>query len=74
MILDDQYTVTTDAFQWVLTKTVINAESGKPSTKRTYFPSLKLALKYYLDESIKNDTAEEILAAIIRVENKIDAL
>lgn len=81
MKLDDDFSVEGKAYEWTL-KLVrktdqINPKTDKPVVNRDewHYPSLRMALKKYLDESLKKSkTIDAILVRLDEIEDKINRL
>lgn len=78
MKLDDNFTVTNDAYSWTLhlrREGDINPKTGKPSVceKKWHFGNLKDCLRRYLDESLKPaESVEEMRDLLHRAMAHID--
>ena len=76
--LDDEFTVQSDPYCWVLTREAfgeINPRTGKPkrSVHTSYFPDLKTALAEYLDLSCKpSSEVLEMIARLAAAQEKIE--
>ena len=80
MKLDDNYFITRDKYNVVLNyreEKGLNADTGKItiSTDEWYYGNMKDALKAYLNKSgVHNESVDDVIAHIQRVEHKIDNL
>lgn len=81
MKLDENYRIETNKFQYTLIKEEgtgnINGKTGKEtiSTDSWYFPTLSLALKKYVNESLKeSQSIKEVLEKIDQLNNKIEGI
>lgn len=83
IIIDNEYSVTSDSFCWILTKkppevgkNPFTGEQGKESRgTNTYHNTLSQVFKKYLDNCLKRSSSiEEILERIDQAERKIDQL
>lgn len=80
MILDENYSIGLEKDNVTLyfkKSKGINEQTGKAiwSTYQSYYPSVKIALKAYLDRCLKeNTTVEGMLSEIKRVEEIINTL
>jgi hypothetical protein len=78
IILDDHFKIKQDSMCWTLYSEIpggIHPITKKPGMTRnsTYWPSLKLALKKYCDESLKGcENWQEIVDKIELLNQKID--
>lgn len=80
MKIDDNYTIESDKYCWVLkykSEGEINPNTGKKilSTNETYHPTIKAALKKYMDSKLKDsDTVENVLERLNEVEQIINKI
>lgn len=67
--LDDNFYVLSDPYCWILK----NRKRGKNSD--TYFPTLKMLLKAWIDDCLKEcDSVKEVIWKIEDLESKIDRI
>jgi len=79
MKLDKNYTITGESYNWILkykSDPKVDDKKKEYTTKSTwYFSNIKHALKKYMDESLKSsNSVEDLMEALIRVEEKINNL
>lgn len=79
--LDENYLIETDSYNWTLRFESVRMElkDGKEkqikSKDEWHYPNIKLCLKKYLDESLKDcPSIEDVLIRIGELEKKIDKL
>ena len=79
MRIDDNYSITKDQYSWTLRYKSVRFDKKKgkdiTSSDQWDYPTIKLALKAYLDKSLKDVTfVKDIIARIEEAEAKIDGI
>lgn len=78
--IDDSFTLESDAYSFMLKQNEsdrVNEKTGNPviHVNYTYHPTIRHALKHYINESTKKaSTAQQILERIDEAMQKIDGL
>lgn len=77
--IDQNWTITKDSFQWVLTYEAegeVNPKTGKPSktVRTTYHSTLAQVLRHFADDSLVVNSVPDLQRSLGKVHEEIKAL